>query len=70
MKLLNYTSIRYLMFTALLLLISIPVFYFVLSKIFIHSIDNDLYKQAIEIPVRQDIIKSERDLQLWRAFRP
>lgn len=68
MKLLNYTSIRYLMFTALLLLISIPVFYFVLSKIFIHSIDNDLYKQAIEIPVRQDIIKSERDLQLWRAL--
>ncbi|MGF7230522.1 sensor histidine kinase [Arachidicoccus sp.] len=68
MKLLNYTSIRYLLFTALLLFISIPVFYFVLNKIFIHSIDNDLSQQAIEIPIHQNFIKSERDLALWRTL--
>lgn len=68
MKLLNYTSIRYLLFTALLMLMSIPVFYFVLNEIFIHSIDNGLHKQAIEIPVHQEIIKSKKDLKLWRAL--
>ncbi|HTN36953.1 MAG TPA: HAMP domain-containing sensor histidine kinase [Arachidicoccus sp.] len=68
MKLLNYTSIRYLLFTALLLLLSIPVFYFVLNKVFIQAIDNDLYQQAKEIPVRQDAIQSERGLRLWRKL--
>ncbi|AYD47061.1 sensor histidine kinase [Arachidicoccus soli] len=68
MKLLNYTSIRYLLFAALLLFISIPAFYFVLNRIFIHSIDNDLYQQAIEIPIHQPVIKTERDLNLWRIL--
>lgn len=68
MKLLNYTAIRYLLFTALLLLISIPVFYVLLNKIFIRAIDHDLYQQAKEIPLHQNSIRSERDLALWKTL--
>ena len=68
MKLLNYTATRYLMFTALLLLISIPVFYVLLNRIFIRAIDHDLYQQAKEIPLHQNSIMSERDLALWRTL--
>lgn len=68
MKLLNYTSLRYLLFAALLLLFSIPVFYVVLNKIFTRAIDKDLYLQAEQIPNQIGVIKSERDLMLWKAL--
>ncbi|HEY0299111.1 MAG TPA: histidine kinase dimerization/phospho-acceptor domain-containing protein [Arachidicoccus sp.] len=68
MKLLNYTSIRYLLFAALMLFISVPVFYVVLDKIFIEAIDKDLYQQASEIPAHIVSIKSDRDLALWKTL--
>lgn len=68
MKLLNYTSLRYFLFAALLLLFSIPVFYAVLNKIFTRAIDKDLFLQGKEIPARINSIKSERDLALWKAL--
>lgn len=68
MKLLNYTSLRYLLFVALLLLMSIPLFYVVLNKIFTKAIDKDLYMQAKEIPAQISVIRSERELALWKAL--
>lgn len=68
MKLLHYTSYRYFLFTALLTLISIPIFYVSLSKVFVGSIDKDLRQQAREIPTYMGAIKSEQDLALWKAL--
>lgn len=68
MKLLNYTSIRYLLFTALLLLISIPISYVALNRVFIEAIDRDLYQQADQIPLHQNHIQSPRDLALWKIL--
>ncbi|WP_344978245.1 HAMP domain-containing sensor histidine kinase [Compostibacter hankyongensis] len=49
-------------------MISIPVFYVVLNRIFIHAIDRDLYQQAGEIPLHQNHIRSESDLALWKTL--
>lgn len=68
MKLLNYTSLRYLLFAALLLLLSIPFSSVVLNKIFTKAIDKDLYQQAKQIPGQIGVIKSENDLLLWKAL--
>lgn len=68
MKLLNYTSARHLLFAALLLLISIPVLYIVLNKVFINAVDKDLYQQSNEIPAYVGVIRSERDLALWMSL--
>lgn len=68
MKLLNYASVRYLLFTALILLVSNQIFYVVLNKVFILSIHKDLYQQASEITSQQNAIKSGRYLELWRKL--
>ena len=68
MKLLHYTSLRHLLFAALLTLISIPLFYILLNNIFVHSIDRDLKMQAEKIPTSLSIIKTPADLALWREL--
>lgn len=66
MKLLTYSSQRYLLFSALLVLLSIPVFYLVLEKLFIRAIDESLKQQATLLPQYTRYIKSENDLVLWK----
>jgi signal transduction histidine kinase len=66
MKLLNYSTQRFLGFSVLLVLINIPIFYVVLEKIFIYAIDKSLYKQAALLPAYTQYIKSENDLRLWK----
>lgn len=68
MKLLSYTSYRYFLFAALLTLLSIPISYALLSKIFVDSIDRNLKLQGDLIPLDIKAIKSERDLQLWKML--
>ncbi|SEA66744.1 Signal transduction histidine kinase [Arachidicoccus rhizosphaerae] len=68
MKLLNYTSLRHLLFASLLTLISIPVFYVLLNDIFVRSIDRDLKMQAAQIPTMVSIIQNQKDLELWKEL--
>lgn len=68
MKLLSYTSYRYMLFTSMLTLISVPIFYVALSSVFVRSIDKYLAQEADGIPVAIQGIQSERDLELWRSL--
>ncbi|MEO5910144.1 MAG: HAMP domain-containing sensor histidine kinase [Pelobium sp.] len=66
MKLLNYSAQKYLIFSIILVALSIPIFYLVLNKLFIHSVDESLQQQAVLIPEYTKHIASEKDLILWK----
>lgn len=66
MKLLNYSAQKYLSFSIVLVLLSIPIFYVVLNKLFIHSVDESLEQQAELLPEYTKFIDSEDDLTLWK----
>ncbi len=68
MKLLNYTSYRYFLFAGLLTLLSIPISYLLLNRIFVDSVDRDLKLQGDLIPAGLKAIQSQRDLDLWKAL--
>ncbi len=65
MKLLNYSARRYLLFSIILVLLSIPIFYIVINQLFIHAVDESLRQQAIFLPEYRKHIQSEKDLILW-----
>ncbi len=66
MKLLNYSAQKYLIFSIVLVLLSIPIFYVVLDKLFTHSVDESLKQQATLLPEYTKHIDSEEDLVLWK----
>lgn len=66
MKLLTYSSRRFLTYTTVLLLLSIPLFYVLLNALFTHSVDNTLKKHAALFPEYSQYIKNEQDLSLWK----
>ncbi|TCK85379.1 sensor histidine kinase [Albibacterium bauzanense] len=66
MKLLTYSTKRYLVFSVLLVVLSIPIFYIVLEKLFIRAVDDSLKHQAILLPEYTKHIKSEADIELWK----
>ncbi len=66
MRLLNYSTQKYLTFSILLLLLSIPIFYIVLNQLFIRSVDESLEQQATLLPEYTKHIDSEEDLVLWK----
>lgn len=66
MKLLTYSTKRYLIFSVLLVALSIPIFYVVLEKLFIRAVDDSLRHQAILLPEYTKHIQSEADIELWK----
>lgn len=66
MKLLNYSAQKYLTFSIVLVLLSIPIFYVVLNKLFINSVDKSLKQQVHLLPEYTAHIRSEEDLLLWK----
>lgn len=66
MKLLIYSSRRFLTYTTILVLLSIPLFYVLLNAIFTHSVDKTLQKQSFLFPQYSQYIKTEKDLLLWK----
>nr|MBC7613200.1 HAMP domain-containing histidine kinase [Pseudopedobacter sp.] len=66
MKLLSYNSQRYLILSALLILLSIPIFYFVVSTFFLKSVDESLALKASFLPDYIHNIKNPNDLELWK----
>lgn len=65
MKLLSYNSQRYLLLSALLILLSIPIFYFVVNAMFLKSVDESLRLEISQLPKYLSQIKNKRDLELW-----
>jgi signal transduction histidine kinase len=66
MKLLSYNSQRYLILSALLILLSIPIFYFVVNTFFLKSVDESLALEASLLPDYIQNIKNPDDLELWK----
>lgn len=68
MKLLSYNSQRYLILSALLILLSIPVFYFVVNAMFLKSVDESLELEATLLPKYIHNIQTPNDLELWKKM--
>ncbi len=66
MKLLTYSSKKYLWLSSLLIVLSIPTFYLVVNSLFIHATDKTLENQAALIPTYIHEIKNPADLALWK----
>ncbi len=65
MRLLHRTILSYLTYSIIVLLIVVPIFYFVINTIFIREVDETLAVQKKEIQIRIKGIKSEDDLRTW-----
>jgi len=65
MKLLNRTIRSYLFYSITILLVAIPVFYFVVKGVLLHSVDHSLRTQMREIRKNLDAIQSVDELQAW-----
>ena len=65
MRLLNRTTLNYLIYSIVVLLVVTPVFYFVIDQLFTKDVDETLLLQKQEIQYRFQKIKSESELQVW-----
>ncbi len=65
MRLLNRTTLNYLIYSIVVLLVVTPVFYFVIDQLFTKDVDETLLLQKQEIQYRFQKIKSEGELKVW-----
>ncbi len=65
MKLLNRTTLNYLLYSVIVLLIITPIFYVVINTLFIKDVDETLLLQKQEIQFRIEKIISTNDLKVW-----
>lgn len=68
MKLLNQSVGSYLLYSSILIFISIPVFYFSLQKVLLHSTDESLQDQLAKVRSNIHLIQSEEDLKTWKKL--
>lgn len=66
MKLLDRTLRTYLLFSALVMLISVPVFYIVIERLFTNEIDEVLWLRKEAIQVSMSRFPDEKALLTWR----
>ena len=65
MKLLTRTVRNYVIFSALLLLVSTPLFYFAIQQLFVHQMDRELLSHKREFYELVPMLKNEDDLKLF-----
>lgn len=68
MKLLAYSSQKYLWLSSLLIILSIPLFYFVVNSLFINATDKSLESQAYLTPNHIHEIKNANELEIWKKL--
>lgn len=68
MKLLNRSIKSYLLYSAILLLVSIPVFYLALQKVLLHSTDESLKEQLATVRSEIHLVQSEYELNAWKKL--
>ncbi len=68
MKLLAYSSQKYLWLSSLLIILSIPLFYFVVNSLFINATDRSLESQAYLTPNHIHEIKNANELEIWKKL--
>jgi signal transduction histidine kinase len=65
MRLNNKTIRNYLSYSSVIFLLTIPVFYFVVRKVLLHSVDSSLKAQLHEIRENLDQIHTSDELEAW-----
>ncbi|HVY73639.1 MAG TPA: HAMP domain-containing sensor histidine kinase [Puia sp.] len=65
MKLLNKTTRSYLVYSFVILLITIPLFYFTIKSALLHAVDRSLKTQMRDIRANLSDIHSQNDLEAW-----
>ncbi|HMH32399.1 MAG TPA: HAMP domain-containing sensor histidine kinase [Puia sp.] len=65
MKLLNRTIRSYLFYSFTILLVAIPLFYFVVKTVLFHSVDRSLKTQMRDIRSNLPSISSAKELETW-----
>jgi signal transduction histidine kinase len=65
MRLLNKTIRSYLFYSFTIILVAIPLFYFVVKKVLLHSVDHSLRTQMHDIRFNLPSIHSAEELQTW-----
>lgn len=65
MKLLSRTVRNYVIFAALLIFISTPLFYFAIQRLFVHKLDVELMSHKEEFHELLPLIKSDADLKFF-----
>jgi len=65
MRLNNKTIRNYLFYSSVIFLLTIPVFYFVVRKVLLHSVDSSLKAQFREIRDNLDEIRTSDELKAW-----
>lgn len=68
MRLLTYSSKKYLWLSSLLIILSIPAFYFIVNSLFLKATDQALEDQARLIPKYISDIRTPRELDLWKKL--
>ena len=68
MRLLNRTIIHYLIYAVVVVLVSIPAFYFVIDGLFTADVDETLLLRKQEVQFRIKDIRSEEDIRLWEKL--
>lgn len=65
MKLLNKTLRSYFLYSFTILLVTIPLFYFVVRSVLLHAVDRSLKNQLAEIRSNLYTIRSQNELEAW-----
>lgn len=65
MKLLTRTVQNYVLFSALLLLISIPLFYYAIQWLFVHKMDRELRSHKSEFYKLIPLLKTDQDIKFF-----
>lgn len=68
MKLLDKTVKNLLMYAIVVLLISIPVFYFIIEQLYYQDVDDALRLKKKELIIRTHRLKNEHDIRLWLSM--
>lgn len=65
MKLLTRTIRNYVIFSVLLLVVSTPLFYFFIHRLFVHKMDQELLEHKIEFGELAPMLKTDEDLKFF-----
>lgn len=70
MKLLTYSSKKYLWSSGIIVLVSIPLFYFVVNSLLINFIDNNLEQDSKQAQQKLTTINTPLELENWLKYNP
>ncbi len=70
MKLLNFTTRAIVIYSSILAIISIPIFYLIIHEIAIRKLDNELRYYGTLVERTKQNIHSQKDLELYQKLHP